>query len=247
VFFDLYGTLLIYGDTAAAWTDWLAALHASLEEMGCSIPRQALSSQCDGFFERPAPPVQDGELTIYERRIRELCVSLGLDPEHADLNKAAIATIRAWQVHVSLDPEAIPVLEALHTHKSLALVSNYDHPPYIHALLAELGLERFFDAVVVSGEVGVKKPDPRIFSPALSQTGLRPDQAIYVGDSPEDVAGALAAGLHPILIRRDGADSSQAGADFRSNQASAPGALETATCEKVRTITRLVELVQVLS
>ena len=64
-------------------------------------------------------------------------------------------------------------------------------------------LRPFFDAVVVSGDVGVKKPDPAIFAPALEQTGLATDEALFVGDSPEDdVAGARAAGLRPVLIRR---------------------------------------------
>ena len=94
----------------------------------------------------------------------------------------------------------------------LALISNFDHPPHIHQLLGELALRPFFDAVVVSGDVGVKKPDPAIFTPALEQTGLVADEALFVGDSPEDdVAGARAAGLRPVLIRRSlGADGSPA-------------------------------------
>ena len=77
-------------------------------------------------------------------------------------------------------------------------------------LVAGLALRPFFDAVVVSGDVGVKKPDPAIFTPALEQTGLTTDEALFVGDSPEDdVAGARAAGLQPVLIRRSlGADGS---------------------------------------
>ena len=58
--------------------------------------------------------------------------------------------------------------------------------------------------MVVSGEVGVTKPNPDIFKPALEQTGVNPDRVLYVGDTMKDVNGALAAGLTPVLIKRDG-------------------------------------------
>lgn len=57
------------------------------------------------------------------------------------------------------------------------------------------------ECVIDSGEVGVLKPDPRIFTIALDAMALRPDQAWYVGDMPGiDVVGARAAGLHPIVM-----------------------------------------------
>lgn len=91
------------------------------------------------------------------------------------------------------------------------LPSQIPTPPESRRLrkqVARQPLRPFFDAVVVSGAVGVKKPDPAIFAPALEQTGLAADEAIFVGDSLEDdVAGARAAGLRPVLIRRSlGAD-----------------------------------------
>ncbi|HEX6311627.1 MAG TPA: HAD-IA family hydrolase [Acidimicrobiia bacterium] len=56
-------------------------------------------------------------------------------------------------------------------------------------------------AVLDSTVVGVAKPDPRIFELALDALGLRPDQAIYVGDTPAgDVVGARAAGIRPVLV-----------------------------------------------
>lgn len=73
----------------------------------------------------------------------------------------------------------------------------------------------------------------RIFAPALQKTGLAPDQVVYVGDSPEAVQGAIAAGIRPILIRRDKIDSPTAGPD----EAQTP---------EVMTIRRLAELVQML-
>ena len=54
-------------------------------------------------------------------------------------------------------------------------------------------------SVIDSGCVGLRNPHPRIWEPALSATGARPETAIHVGDSLlTDVGGALAAGIRPI-------------------------------------------------
>ncbi len=52
VFFDLYGTLLIYGDMEAAWSDWLTALRGCLQLHGLSMAQEDFAERCDGFFSR---------------------------------------------------------------------------------------------------------------------------------------------------------------------------------------------------
>jgi putative hydrolase of the HAD superfamily len=80
----------------------------------------------------------------------------------------------------------------------LALVSNYDGR--LHRVVEELGLRRFFDAVLVSSEVGWAKPSPWIYAAALAALGVAAGEALMVGDRPqEDVAGAQAAGLQALL------------------------------------------------
>ena len=213
VFFDLYGTLLVFGDMHAAWEDWLSALHRCLSGHGLRISREKLAERCDGFFSRPEPPAREG-LTIFERRLCVLADELGIGLDKRQASAVALACIEAWQSYITLDPDALPVLRALGQRMALALVSNYDHPPYTRCLLQQLGLARLFDAVVISGEVGVKKPDPAIFSFALAATGLQPGEVAFVGDSEEDVCGALAAGISPILIYRSSRQASHVLHDF---------------------------------
>ena len=63
------------------------------------------------------------------------------------------------------------------------------------------GLGVRVECVIDSGEVGVVKPDPRIFRIALDAIGLEPEQTWYVGDMPAiDVIGARAAGIEPLVI-----------------------------------------------
>jgi putative hydrolase of the HAD superfamily len=76
----------------------------------------------------------------------------------------------------------------------MAVVSNSDGS--VRGSLETAGLAGFFELVVDSAEVGVKKPDPGIFHLTLERLGVHPDQAWYVGDSVfHDLDGARAAGL----------------------------------------------------
>ena len=203
VFFDLYGTLLCYGNMEAAGESWYHAIRHELMDSGHAFDEETLLRLCEEFLLQPEPPVQDDGLTVYERRMRVLVGELGLELEVGELRQISEASVASWHAHTQLDPEAKSVLGELQGRYKLALISNFDHPPHVHRLLDELALRPFFDAVVVSGDVGVKKPDPAIFVPALEQTGLTTDEVLFVGDSPEDdVAGARAAGLRPILIQR---------------------------------------------
>ena len=83
----------------------------------------------------------------------------------------------------------------------LGIVSNWD--TRLRRICTGLGLDRWVDFIVISAEVGVRKPDPRIFRAALEKAGVSAAEAAHVGDLPEeDVAGARAAGIEPFLIDR---------------------------------------------
>jgi putative hydrolase of the HAD superfamily len=100
-------------------------------------------------------------------------------------------------------PDAAPALAALRAAGlRLAIVSNWDCS--LRSVLADLGLAGAVDAIVVSAEVGARKPDTQIFLAALEQLRRGPDEAVFVGDSLEtDVAGARAAGVRALLLERD--------------------------------------------
>jgi HAD superfamily hydrolase (TIGR01549 family) len=81
----------------------------------------------------------------------------------------------------------------------IAVVSNADGR--VRGLLESAGLSRLLEFVVDSAEVGVEKPDPRIFHAATERLGLEPYECAYVGDIYEiDVVGAERAGLSAILV-----------------------------------------------
>jgi putative hydrolase of the HAD superfamily len=99
-------------------------------------------------------------------------------------------------------PDAAPTLRALRRTHRLGLVTN-GLTDLQRAKLGAGGLGAYFDVVVVSAEVGMGKPDPRIFAYALAALGADPGDAAMVGDSLErDVAGAQAAGMRGIWLNR---------------------------------------------
>ena len=69
--------------------------------------------------------------------------------------------------------------------------------------LEALGITAWFDALIISGEIGIAKPDPAIFELALKQVDVEPTQAWHIGDTlATDIAGAKAAGVAAVWINR---------------------------------------------
>jgi len=106
--------------------------------------------------------------------------------------------------HWALYDDVQPTLAALRTMgMPLGIVSDWGES--LPMLLHQLGIAGDFQTVVVSSRLGLGKPDPGLFAMAVSRLGLRPEQVWYIGDTySKDVLGARAAGLHPILIDREG-------------------------------------------
>ena len=101
-------------------------------------------------------------------------------------------------------PDAAPALRELRDRgEKLVAVSNWDCS--LPAVLERCGLGELLDGAVSSAVAGARKPDPAIFEPALELAGCGPDEALHVGDTPEeDVEGARAAGIRALLIDRNG-------------------------------------------
>jgi putative hydrolase of the HAD superfamily len=128
--------------------------------------------------------------------------SLGTSLPLADVEDALLAAVR-FRAY----PEVPAVLERLRAGGArLAVVSNWDVS--LHDVLERTELRGRVDAVVISAEVGVAKPDPAIFRTALERLGAKATDAVHVGDSVEhDIAGARAAGLEAVFVARNGAQA----------------------------------------
>ncbi len=207
IFFDLYGTLLDYHDLKSAWKKWLDALYESFASSGMELRPQEFFAACQNLFGDDSyyTGEKSGHLTIFEQRVDGLARKLGVKLE--DICALSDKCVSDWHGNMSFDPQAEPLLKKLKKKYTIVLLSNFDHPPYVHGLLEQNGLTSLFDHVVISGEVGVQKPDVRIFEHALKAASLSANEVIHVGDSiSDDVFGAHEAGITPVLIVKDGYD-----------------------------------------
>ena len=100
--------------------------------------------------------------------------------------------------------DVLPALDALQARgKRLGIISNFT--PNCETLLRALGLAQYFDFFIVSGIIGIEKPDPRIFHAAIAAAGKPASEMVYIGDSVHhDLEGANGAGMDAILIDRPG-------------------------------------------
>jgi putative hydrolase of the HAD superfamily len=136
-------------------------------------------------------------------RVRHFSISLALqrsghDPALADAAFEAFFSVRH---QLALFPEAEAALQALSARFPLLAVTNGN------ADLSRLPIARHFQGTVSARELGIGKPDRRIFEAACERLGCEPHEVIHVGDDWQlDVEGALAAGLCAAWLRRDGVD-----------------------------------------
>jgi len=94
-----------------------------------------------------------------------------------------------------------PVLERLSASMPIVLVSNFYGN--MHRVLSEFGIEGHFTDVVESAVVGLRKPDPQIFTLACSRLGLTPDKVVMAGDSwDKDIQPAHEAGCLTCWLNR---------------------------------------------
>jgi putative hydrolase of the HAD superfamily len=134
--------------------------------------------------------------------LRERCAALVSDQLGTEITADELVDAIRFDAY----PDVVPALRELRDRgQRLVAVSNWDCS--LPRVLERCGLGDLLDGAVSSAIAGACKPDPAIFAPALELAGCGPDQALHVGDTPEeDVAGARAAGIRPLLIDREGAD-----------------------------------------
>jgi putative hydrolase of the HAD superfamily len=179
---DRFGAHVSLGQARSAIAAEIAYYRAHLDEGRDPESLVALRARCASAMRDALP----GELR-------------GRVPDGGALVEALLASL-----HFEPFPDALEALPRLRdSGRQLVVVSNWDAS--LPAVLERVGLAQWLGAVVTSAQAGVRKPDAAIFEAALELAGAAAAEAIHVGDSPaEDVAGARAAGIEPVLVARGG-------------------------------------------
>ena len=148
-----------------------------------------------------------GEFTLDEARVarmQALFAAFSAEIDKRTALEAAQLYREGHQANRHLVPGSIELLDVLREHCRLGVVTNNSTAEQIEKLRV-LNIEGYFDAVVISEDVGVTKPDPKIFAIALDRIGARPHETVFIGDNwTNDIVGAINAGLAAVWLSHDG-------------------------------------------
>ncbi len=101
------------------------------------------------------------------------------------------------------------ILSYLQGKVKLGILTNAYDPVMQTKRIEASGLSEFFNEIQISGEEKYAKPDPEAFHIICNRLNSRPEECIFIGDSPKyDISGAIAAGLQTILIQKENTGSS---------------------------------------
>ena len=199
--FDLFNTLVIAEPKTL--DEAMRRLSKSLRQSGFKLENEQFKEAYrEAALEFVKKAQKDGIETHNRFWISAALQSQGYDisPDDARIAIAVDNYFSAFFLHCHLIPGTKDMLSSLRDVYRLGLLTNFTHGPAARDIIDKLGLNPFFDVVLISGELGYRKPHPLVFHQLIEHLGVEKDQILYVGDDPEpDIRGAQKAGLRPVL------------------------------------------------
>lgn len=182
VFFDIGGVM--YDDRVYA-RSWQRALRESGAEF------------TDKEFEVEYAAARAAQSESFRRRLTKRF--LGSDQDLAAVEARAA---RYWAYpSTALYPDVVPCLQGLEGRFRLGVIAN--QPSSVRSAMERDGLTRFFEVWGVSDDLGLQKPDPKLFSHVLYTAGVSPARSVMIGDRLDyDVRPAKAAGMRAVWVLR---------------------------------------------
>ncbi|HRN96843.1 MAG TPA: HAD family phosphatase [Candidatus Saccharibacteria bacterium] len=115
------------------------------------------------------------------------------------LSKLRKRTVTATEMHsgTRIDPEVIAIISELKNNYTIAMLSN-SPADLINGIIDDNDLRQYFDEIIVSGEIGMVKPNPDIFEYTLNKLSVSPDEVIFIDDSPANTDAAEKLGIKSI-------------------------------------------------
>jgi putative hydrolase of the HAD superfamily len=199
--FDFFGTLVGYSPDRC--DKEYPRTRAALDDLGIVLSADELAAAWEQawypFEERSQ--VDHREFSMIEVGTVFLRTLLGREPDPAQTRALMDVYIDEWDTGVTYLDGMARWLEELATGYRLAIVSNVHEAYLVPSHLEKMGLRNRFDAVVLSIEVGWRKPHPEIYATALEALGAQADQAVFVGDRHSaDYLGPERVGIKSFLI-----------------------------------------------
>lgn len=198
--FDMVNTLITlnYNILSSA----LKALMNSLEQSGFDIQESVFKETYKAEAVKCFRKAHQDHIEIHNSVwICNTLQTLGCDVRSDDsrILEAVDAYFSEFFTAAALIPGTEEILTKLHQRYALAILSNFTHAPFIRELIKRRNIAHFFDVVLVSGELGYRKPHPNVFKTLVDELGKKASEIMYIGDDPDaDIQGAEKAGLYPV-------------------------------------------------
>ena len=211
ILFDLDDTLFDHRRASALAVQVIHSEYASAIEFAAFLVKHhEVLEECHQHF-------LNGRCTLDEARVARMrALFAAFDRPIDDLTAQRIAAqYRAQhQANRALLPGARELLDALHGQAPLGIITNNSTAEQ-HEKLRSLEIAHYFDTIVISEEVGLTKPDTRIFDIALERIGARAEESVFVGDSwQNDIQGAIRSGMAAVWFNREERVETQGLADL---------------------------------
>jgi len=203
---EFKGILFDYGHTLV-WFPRLERTHLAatrntrkvLQELGVAVEDSKLQSLVESFAHR-----KSGDVVSMEEEFKEIFASLGIKEYKPNKLKEAIW---AWWTPFIRNVRARrglnELLEYLRKMRfKVGIVANV-WSEGMNPVLERLRIKRFFDTMISSINIGIQKPEPRIFQLALNHLELAPEEVLMVGDNPRvDIKAAYDLGIGTVRLMR---------------------------------------------
>ena len=196
VIFD-FGETLATGKLDAK--SYRQQLLAYIHSLGYALSEKSLAKTLDGMLAILMKARKENKELTFEELYSRVLVKLGINPTEEVLSH--IHGLYAENFTVEPVPGVTKVLQTLHGRYKLAVLSNaMSQLPRL--ALEKASLTKFFQLIIISRDLGIRKPDPKIFQYVLEKLGVKPEETIHVGDSlKQDVVGAKTAGIKTVWIK----------------------------------------------
>jgi putative hydrolase of the HAD superfamily len=204
VVFDLYGTLVdIATDEQSPefWEQFSRDLRRQGIDAEATSLRLLYTRLCEEAVERVG-----GEGFILEGVFERLLGALVRKPTEYGVTQLA-ERFRSLSIKsLTIRPYSKPLLATLIQSRCKTALASNTEAIFTRFDLRQCGLDSYFDAIVLSSDVGMRKPDPRLFHLVLSRLEVSEDRAVFIGDTFEDdILGAQQAGLRSLFVNPRGA------------------------------------------
>jgi putative hydrolase of the HAD superfamily len=151
---------------------------------------------------------------LFSLRLTETLKHFGysLKQEDAIIVRSADAFADAFVPMMQMEPYVPKLLKQLKTEGKykIGLVSNFALPIAVKKTLERFDIAKYFDALTISGEVGWRKPSPKIFKKVLQTLDVKASETVFIGDSPHhDIEGAKNNGMKTILVKKASMDEEE--------------------------------------